>query len=239
MKKKLPLISVFFITVIFAAACTPFLQRYVGYPPYSQQMKMQSVYYWDILAHDIASRLNNALIQRDHLDSSVVVKSYLEQTGKSLPFDKVFKELLTTQLVGLGIPTLSVPDDEALQIKYGVQVIFHQTGRQIIPRPDGITSLAETVFVAHNSSSRETKIDNVNLLDSKWEAFIISGHYEVIITTSIKDNNFYVFRDSSIYYINDIDNFLSRPKSADKHPEKPLPPAAKVDMVNFTIDEGW
>ncbi len=235
-------ISFFFIVVfltvaLFCAGCTQFLQP-AGYPPYSKQMKIQAAYYWNILARDVAFRINSELVERDYLAHPVMVSSGFKKGDNVLPFDKAFKDLLTTQLVSLGVPTIITPDDdEALQIEYRVQVVFHETGRYLVPRPNQVTSLAETVFATYNAGTAGGK--NINLFDDDWNAFIINGHYEVIITTSVLDDNFYVFRDSSIYYINDLDNFIHRPPPEKKTPEKPLPAAAEVEMVSYPASDNW
>jgi hypothetical protein len=233
MKKTIFPIFIAFAVIISSFGCTQ-LSQPVGAPPYSTQMKIQSVYYWDIIAHDIAFRLNRELIERDYLERLVMVSSGFRQTGDSLPFDEAFKGLLTTHLVGFGVPTVITPDDESLRIEYGVQVVSHETGRYRRTQPSPVVSLAETVFAGHKTTKSGTK----NTGDD-WNAFIINGHYEVIITTSVLDidNNSYVFRDSSVYYINDLYNFIPPPDSEKKFQEEPLPVDVEVEMVSFEGDQ--
>ena len=47
--------------------CTARIPEPTAYP-YSQQMKIQAVHHWQILAKDVADRVNNVLILNSHRD---------------------------------------------------------------------------------------------------------------------------------------------------------------------------
>lgn len=143
---------------------------------YSQQKKMQASSHWEMLAADLANRINNELILTDNIYKAVFVKETCgDETVACKPyetgsFNEAFRDLLITNLVEYGIPTKSLPDEDAIAVYYKVQVVHHQS-------------------------------DTVRNLQSG----LLTSHYEIIITTSMKTDERYLFRASNIYYINDQD----------------------------------
>ncbi|HFQ89346.1 MAG TPA: hypothetical protein ENK27_04630, partial [Desulfobulbus sp.] len=97
--------------------------------PFSTQQKMQAAHHWDVLANDVANQINNALIRRGYLETPVYVNHICGDSsdcaGSSFPFDEAFNDLLTTQLVNFGVPTLAKNDDSGLVVNYKVQVVYH------------------------------------------------------------------------------------------------------------------
>ena len=178
---------------------------------YTQQKKMQAVEHWNLLARDVASRLNHELVIYDYLATPVYVKETCGdeatpcQSNQTSPFNEAFKDLLITQLVQYGIQTRKQPTDDALQINYKVQIVYHRAKRIRSFYPGTFTALTAGILVLRNAPSELVALAAAGMMDVANSALSGNGHYEILITTSIVNVNKYVFRTSDIYYINDED----------------------------------
>ncbi len=195
--------------------------------PFTVQQKMQAAHHWEVLANDVANRINNELIRRGYLETPVYVShSCGDDTDcgpdGGFPFDEAFNDLLTTQLVGFGVPTQAENDGSGLVVNYKVQVVFHRDPPLQWPRPGVITSLAAGIIVLRNAPDEILALAAAATTDILRATSTVNGHYEVIISTSIVDNNLYLMRTSDIYYINDPDFWQYR-KSA---------PAAEIELTS-------
>lgn len=137
---------------------------------------MQASSHWEMLAANLANRINNELILTDNIYKAVFVKETCgNETIACKPyetssFNEAFRDLLITNLFAYGIPIRSQPDEDAIAVHYKVQVVHHNS-------------------------------DTVRNLQSG----LLTSHYEIIITTSMKTDDRYFFRASNIYYIDDQD----------------------------------
>lgn len=203
----------FFICIflsILLCGCNSRVPEPVNYP-YSQQYKMQASHHWNVLAGDLANRINNELILTDNIEKAVFVQETCGDESKpceqnqSSSFHEAFRDLLITNLVSYGIPTENRKNDEAIDINYKVQIVRHNADRIRTIQPGLFTALSAAIIVLRNAPTDliilaagvTADIANANLTDS--------GNYEVIITTSMVSKGQYLFRASDIYYINDKD----------------------------------
>ena len=180
-----------------------------GYP-LSEQQKMQAAHHWNVLANDVANRINNELVRRQYYNMPVYVSHSCGKPdacgpGEGFAFDEGFNDLLTTQLVNFGVPTKVSPDETALVVNYKVQVVYHQDIPRQWPPPGMLTALTTGIMVFRDAPSEIIAIAAAAAVDLISTTAVVNGHYEVIITTSIAENNQYLFRTSDIYYINDAD----------------------------------
>lgn len=176
---------------------------------YSKQRTMQAAHHWNILANDVANRINNELIRQHRLHSPVYVRHSCGKPdtcvpGRTFPFDEGFNDLLTTQLVNFGIPTLNRQEGSTLVVDYKVQVVAHSDSVPML-RPGLLTALTAGIVVLRNASPEVLAVAAAAAADYLNTTLVLNGHYEVIITTSIIDNNRYLMRSSDIYYIDDAD----------------------------------
>lgn len=178
---------------------------------YSQQLKMQAVEHWEVLARDVASRLNHELVIYNYLATPIYVKETCGDESKpcsqnqTSPFNEAFRDLLITQLVQYGIQTRSKPAQDALAINYKVQVVYHRAKRVRSFFPGTFTALTAAILVLRDAPSEMTTLAAGGAADLVNSAYSRNGHYEILITTSIVNANKYLFRTSDIYYINDED----------------------------------
>lgn len=145
--------------------------------PYLGEKKTQSTQEWNVLANDVANRINNELIRQHYLNSSVHVRHSCETShscrpGEIFPFDEGFNDLLNTQLASFGINTLKTQEDAGLVVEYKVQLVYHGHYEAIIT-----TSIVDKgKFVMQSSDI--LPIDN----DDFWKYRQVSSATEIELT---------------------------------------------------------
>ncbi len=190
--------------------CSSRIPEPISYP-YSQQKKMQAASHWDVLAKDLANRINNQLILTENHDKAVYVKTPCGdensscQANETSTFNEAFHDLLITNLFGYGIPTKSQADQQAIEVSYKVQVVFHNSDRVRSLQPGLLTGLSAAVVVLRNAPVDLILLAAGAAADVANTSLVDSGHYEIIITTSMITDSQYLFRASDIYYINEKD----------------------------------
>ncbi len=200
------------IILIIVIGCTSRVPEPVTHE-YSQQKKMQAPNHWAVLAQDLANKINNQLILSDNIEKAVFVEETCgdEATpcspNETSSFNEAFRDLLITGLYSYGIPTNSTPDPESINVLYKVQVVRHNANRARTIQPGLLTALSAAVIVLRDAPSDLLILASGIAADVANSSIAIKGSYEVIITTSMIDNNQYLFRASDIYYINDKDFF--------------------------------
>lgn len=178
---------------------------------YSQQKKMQSSHHWEVLAEDLADRINNQLILTDNIERPVFVKATCGDEAKSCEelqtssFNEAFRDLLITNMFEYGVPTNSEPDDEVINVLYKVQIVRHNSERLRTLQPGILTALSGAIVVLRDAPANLLILASGMLADVTNTSLAIKGSYEIIITTSMVDKGQYLFRASDIYYINDKD----------------------------------
>ncbi len=182
-----------------------------GHYDYSVQYKMQAAQHWDILAQDMANKINNELIRGDFLNVAVFVKETCGteavpcKDNETTQFNEGFRDLMVTQLVGYGIPTKTEIDRDVIVIDYKVQVILHSEGRVPVPRTGALTTLTAAISVLRNAPTELMAITLAGAYDYYNAEATFASNYEIIITTSMVSMKKYIFRSSDIYYVNDAD----------------------------------
>ncbi len=190
---------------------------------YSNQKKMQAASHWNVLALDLANKINNELIRNDFLNVAVFVQDTCGSDSKpcsqnqTTQFNEGFRDLLVTQLVNYGIPTKTEVDRDVIMVNYKVQLIQHREGRAIKPPTGATTFLTAAVTVLRNAPTDVIAIALAGVFDYYNTTTQLSSNYEVIITTSMVSKKKYIFRSSDIYYINDADFWHYRDFKSKNH----------------------
>jgi hypothetical protein len=212
MKRYLPIAI---ITLSILAGCThrplPVATSY----PATAQRKMQAAHHWDVLADDVAKRLKKTL---DITFPNAVVKPSLvihsTQDKEKSSFGKAFANLLNTKLVQQGLVVLSDLDyGDNLVVEYDMQVIHHKDRRLTYLPPGLFTAIASGVWMVDQAQERWRYPGLASLplalladVDSFMDYFLPGEtNTEVLISTSVKMGQQYIFGDSRIYYVNDGD----------------------------------
>jgi hypothetical protein len=190
--------------------CTAKIPEPVNFP-YSQQQKMQALHHWQVLAHDLADRINNELIQTGNMETAVFVKPTCGEDSmpckpeEKSSFNKAFNDLLITSMVDYGIPTRSHLKKDTLEIEYKVQVIRHTAQRIRTLQPGILTAVSAAIVVLRDAPAELLILAAGVIADIANTNLAFNGQCEVIITTSIIEKEKFLFRASDIYYINDKD----------------------------------
>lgn len=201
---------VYVLVLFLVCSCSSRIPEPITYP-YSQQKKMQASSHWEVLAVDLANRINNQLIVTDNIYKAVFVKETCGnetiacKPNETSSFNEAFRDLLITNLFGYGVPTKSRPDEEAIEVRYKVQIVHYNTDRVRSLQPGLLTGLSAAVMVLRNAPAELIILASGMVADVANSSMVASGHYEVIITTSMITDDRYLFRASDIYYINDRD----------------------------------
>lgn len=201
-------ICLFFIPLI--SSCSSRFPEPITYP-YSQQQKMQASEHWEILAQDLANRINNELILSDNIDTAVYVKPTCGdetrpcEANETTTFNEAFRDLLITGLYNYGIPIQTRFAAESIEILYKVQVVRHNSNRLRSLQPGLVTTLSAAVVVLRNAPVELVLLAAGIAAEVANTSYTSMGHYEIIITTSMIEDEKYLFRASDIYYINDKD----------------------------------
>ena len=212
MKRYLPIAI---ITLSLLAGCMhrplPVATSY----PATAQRKMQAGHHWNILADDVAKRLKKTL---DITFPNAVVKPSLvistTQNKEKSPFGKAFRNLLNTKLIQQGLVVLSDMDyGDNLVVEYDMQVIHHKDRRLTYLPPGLFTAIAGGIWMIDQAQERWRYPGLATLpftlladVDSFMDYFLPGEtNTEVLINTSVKMGQQYIFGDSRIYYVNDGD----------------------------------
>jgi len=194
----------------FIGGCAARIPEPVGYH-YSVQQKLQAMHHWEVLAFDVANQINNELIRQDYINTPVYVKSTCGSEAENCkpnqtpPFNESFRDLLVTELVKLGVPSSTTVNEETITINYKSQLVYHSQDRLRTIKPGVITLVTGGIMVLRNTPTEIFALGLAGIADIANSNAVRASNHEVMITTSIVDKERYVFRQSDIYYINDVD----------------------------------
>ena len=216
-------------------ACTHLnVPRADSYPETSQQ-KARAVHHWDVLADDVAQRIQTKTTQTGAAEPAVPGYHLLPATVS--PFHRAFADLLLTRLVNRDVPMSTVPkvgDAPAGIIRFDVQVVQHGSMGFNTPAMP-LTVLASGLSVLRNFwLNPPTELGGAALGVAAAVAMdvadlSISGRAmggptrtELLVSTTVEHGQRIVARTSDIYYIDpdDAKLFVAPPP-----PPPPPPPA--------------
>lgn len=185
----------------------------------SHQKVARTAHHWDVVADDVVTETLREIVEKPLLQGRGV---YVSQT-KNTAFNAAFREFMITHMVNRGA-NVSVckagmvkagggfaPEAPDVEVMYDVQLVKH--GAELPKyQPPRWTVLAAGVAVARDAflMGHETTGTIGGIAFSEWWA----GHYanppkaEIIVTTTIAENNRFVSRKSDIYYVPEADSKL-------------------------------
>lgn len=173
------------------------------------QKKMQAVQHWELLAGDVARRIENSLEARSIPMGSYSI--YVAPPG-STPFEKSFYDLVLTKMVQKGL-NVSRSESQSMVLSFDLEMVRHSE-RMVRTQQGVYRSLAPGMYVKRQPpgqaspgtiAPQERQVGGamVNVESGAYTPELPS--VEVMVTTSLTMNDNYIMRDSSIYYINDAD----------------------------------
>lgn len=203
MKRKSLFAVVLLSAVIFAGGCYSRTPMAVNHPITTQPM-IRTAQHWELLAEDVAARVQKAVTDREDL---IAVPVHVQPAGQS-DFAVAFRDLLISQMVSRGMQ-VSVEEEDTLTLEYKVLTLTRRGALLDKLPPGSFTALGGGILAANSFGH----IDNwlvagmaaglvIDITRSYFAGFPDS---EVVVTTTLARNNRYVMHHSGIYYIPDDD----------------------------------
>jgi len=183
--------------------------------PDASLKKAKSAEHWNVIAGDVAAQ-TAGLKDRPELKARSL---YVSPSGDNSDFSKGFQSMLITRLVNSGLP-VATKAAGSVEVKYEAQVVRHLAGQGDY-QPGSIAALAGGIFVA-----RQINVSNASLTTKAAQTTaLIAGadllaanirlhsatNTEVIITTSVIDNDRYLLRKTDVYYVEDAEGVMFEP----------------------------
>lgn len=166
-----------------------------GYP-LSTQFFMQAMNHWDQQATSVAK---NCALALNHFYPTEQVPVYVPAVGDT-PFAQAYRESLLTRLVDYGVPIAFTPDDAAV-LEVNTTMVAHQRN---LDRDSGQRRAVDPGFV--QSKSDRGKYRKVPVISEESGLFSSPmPKTEIQINSALVYRNAYLYRDSSIFYVNPRD----------------------------------
>lgn len=208
------------IRFVAALLCFPLVagcSQLAGMPsaepfPDASLRKAKSAEHWNVIAGDVASQ-TAGLRNRPELQGKPL---YVSPSGDSSDFSRGFQSMLISKLVNGGMNVATRPEG-ALQVTYEAQVVRHLAGQGDY-QPGTVAALAGGILVAREiaigSASSTAKAVGVTAVIAGADLLVAHAklhsatNTEVIITTSLIDNNKYLMRKTDVYYVEDAEGVM-------------------------------
>lgn len=203
-----------------ALACLQFVtgcSQLAGMPsadpfPDATLRKAKSAEHWNVIAGDVASQTAGLKDRAEIRGRSL----YVSPSGDNSDFSRGFQSMLISKLVNGGLSVATKPDG-AVEVKYEAQVVRHLAGQGNY-QPGTVAAIAGGILVAReiavsNASSTGKAIGATALIagaellgaNAKLHS---ATNTEVIITTSLIDNNRFLMRKTDVYYVEDAEGVM-------------------------------
>lgn len=247
MKKQYVLLFPLVLTVVGCASPVPVANNF----PISYQKVARTAHHWDVIADDVVAQTTAAIGANPVLQKRGV---FVPGPERSTAFNVAFRDFLINHMVNKGLPVSVCKSTQSsgtgfamegsdVEVQYEARVIEHRANMPKY-RPGLLTSLAAGVTVIHNISENLSNANQVAagiglaaLVDVGAGHLASATRTELIVTTTITENNRYIMRKSDIYYVPDADAqlFIQRVSQHSSCPHDKAP-VAKADPVPSEAD---
>lgn len=204
------------ITIAGCASPVPVAENF----PLMHQRLARTAKHWDVVAMDVVQQTSAALQANPTLSGRPV----LIGNDRSTAFNAAFRNFLTNHMVQTGLPVNVCPaaskpgfqmDAQAVEVHYEVQLVQH-SARMPLYRPGALTALAAGVIVGRSLAVSHFDSTEASVIGLGLAALmdVGAGHLaqptraEIIITTTIAQENRFMFRRSDVYYVPEADAAL-------------------------------
>lgn len=226
------------VTVIGCASPVPVAHNF----PISTQKVARVAHHWNVVADDVVTQTLASIEKTPELQKRAV---FVEQAYPGSVFDRAFRNFMITKLVEKGqfvnvcrtepqstSGFAQPPGAPAVSVHYETQVVQHR-GKLPHYRPGALTWLAANVAAIYNLASVDHSSDFIGAGAAGVIIAndVLAGHLsaptrtELILTTTITEDNRYVMRKSDVYYVPDADATLFMKQVAQ---QDPCPSSGKV-----------
>ncbi|MFO7985614.1 MAG: hypothetical protein R6U38_07085 [Desulfatiglandaceae bacterium] len=196
--------------------------------PMDTQEKIQAVHHWGLIARHIAGLVKRELTAGSPQQFTGI---YVSPAGIT-PFEKVFQTLLITKLFEEGLAVSSRPEGNLI-LSFDIELVNHP--ERIIGVDSSVYhSLGPGLVVKPEISDKNSDALSDYQASKRTRSGKKDGDYvftlprnEIVITTSLTQEDRYILRNSSIYYIDDPEWWQYAQKAKVAHPS----------LVNYTITD--
>lgn len=186
--------------------------------PVSLQKHVQAAHHWSLIANDLADQVSRNLELGKLSGQPVFVNPPVTQTD----FNQAFNDFLIASLMQKGVKVSSVKHASTV-LNYKVQPIkFNSNRNTMINTQAKWTALAAGLIVFRNVAdwidlnSAETNVLTGAVLADIWQADG-APKLELIVSSSIVNNDIYVMKTTDVYYANKADMQLYERKEKNGH----------------------
>ncbi|PKO91708.1 MAG: hypothetical protein CVU15_08840 [Betaproteobacteria bacterium HGW-Betaproteobacteria-1] len=176
----------------------------------SQQMKLNAVQHWGLIAADAVEQTRLAVSSQEQIKN----RPLFVTDNKNTHFDRAFRNYMITGLVNAGL-AVSDRKEGAVEISYESQVIRH--GASFDPsvfgyKPGIATGGVAGFWVLRNASTTGIAAGTLAAA-AGYDLYKVTEPtgVELLLTTSIVSENQYVMRNTDAYYIEKADAYLFEP----------------------------
>lgn len=178
--------------------------------PMTTQKVARSAQHWDVVANDIVEKTVKSINDNPTLKNRAM---HIPRTRGAGAFDVSFRNFLITHLVNNQVPvSVCKSDNRDIEVTYEAELIRHQGIDDY--RPGKWTLIGTTVAaLATGNITRDSEVWAAGigigaLKDVVDNIYPGSTNTELVVTTTVSDNNLFLFRRSDVYYVPDADAHL-------------------------------
>jgi hypothetical protein len=217
--------------------------------PLTYQKVARTAQHWDVVAEDVVAQTAGVLAANQALQGRGV---FIPPTARNTAFEATFRDFAINRMVdrGMQVSVCSSPGGSGMvsspdvRVLYETRIIGHAEMSRY--RPGLLTALAAGVFVGRSVSDSDLSRDGRGALGFGVAALadLAAGHIsnpthtELVVTTTIEENNRFIMRRSDIYYVPDGDRNLFTRHAAGSALCPPIPGAARaMTLLDPATDE--
>ena len=193
--------------------------------PLSYQKVARTAHHWDVVADDVVEQTTGAVKEIASLNGRPL---YLTPAAVDTVFDAAFHDFLLNRMLTRGVTvnvcpvkqTAGLAEAPAVQVNYSTRVVQHSASMSAY-RPGALTALGFGVFAGHELGVMASLpvqygagAGLLALTDIAAGHVALPTHTEIIVTTTIVENNHYLMRRSDVYYVPDADAHLFSDRAA-------------------------
>jgi hypothetical protein len=162
---------------------------------------------------------------------------YVRPLDSTMPFSDAFRELLIQDLM-TGGATIAMRPDGATVLNYDVQ-LYQWEPREPVYTPGTMTLVSALGFGVAKAAQVSPAVGFLaggaaaDVILTVAQALSDRPDTEVLVTTSVVDDNDYLFRSAGLYYINSGDAWMYQSRFATP-PARPMPTGPRVPYATPT-----
>jgi len=163
--------------------------------PLTRQKYLQAAHHWDLLAEDVSKQIST-------INSDKAI--YVSKTTDSTEFDSAFRNMLVTQLHKNGLK-ISKNSDSTNVLEFNTQLIEHKDRSTVFPVKGSSFALIGGAYgIAKLVSDASWPIGLAMLTAADYASsgiFDSNPVTEVIVTTSVYENDILLKATTGVYFI--------------------------------------